>query len=206
MKIIGITGGIGSGKSFVADVAAGYFKILHISTDAIATAQMKKGGISFKGVVDEFGKMCDNLIMDDGELNRPALASLVFSDRKLLEKLNSITHPNVINEVNRIVEFEKSRGYYDAVLIESAIIIESGIADDCDAVWYVHAPLLCREERLRRTRGYSDEKIKSILDDQLDEKAFIDRADTFIENGDDVTVDNLVCQIKRALEALAAKR
>ena len=75
MKIIGLTGGIGSGKSFVANVAKTHFNVLHISTDEIARQQMLKGGVSYYRVIEEFSKYTDDLILENGEINRPVLSS-----------------------------------------------------------------------------------------------------------------------------------
>lgn len=200
MKVIGITGGIGSGKSYVADVAAKYFPVLHVSTDDIAREQMKKGGISYKGVLEEFGGLCENLLEADGEINRKALSEIVFADKQLLEKLNSITHPNVINEIKEIIEREEAEGFYSAVLIETALVFESGIDKICDSVWYVFASLDCRIRRLKQSRGYSDEKIQSILDDQLDEKTFREKSDVVISNNDETDIRDLIVSIDRALK------
>ena len=104
MKVIGLTGGIGSGKSFVADVAVKYFPILHISTDEIARQQMQKGGASFDSVVSEFSKYSENLLTPEGEINRQVLGKLVLDDPALLKRLDEITHPPVIEEVEHIIK------------------------------------------------------------------------------------------------------
>lgn len=194
MKVIGITGGIGSGKSFVADIASKFFPILHISTDDIAREQMKKGGCSYIEVVRSFETECD-ILREDGELNREALARVVFSDENKLKLLNSITHPNVLAEMERIIDAVQAEGEYEAVLIESALVFESGIADRCDMVWYVCSPVETRISRLMETRGYSEQKIKTILDDQLSEEEFARRADAVIFNDRDTTIEQLVMQI-----------
>lgn len=194
MKVIGITGGIGSGKSFVASLAAQFFPILHISTDDIAKEQMKKGGCSYKAVVEAFADECE-ILDGEGELNRAELAKLVFADEKKLALLNSITHPNVLEEMNRIIELAREEGEYEAVLIESALIFESGICERCDAVWYVYSPVETRVERLMSSRGYSEQKIKSILDDQLSEEEFVRRSDAVIYNDNDTTIEMLVMRI-----------
>ena len=82
MKVIGLTGGIGCGKSFVANVASHFLPVLHISTDELARRQMMKGGKSYEGVVMEFSPLTDKLLLPDGEINRPELSRIVFSDEK----------------------------------------------------------------------------------------------------------------------------
>lgn len=202
MKIIGITGGIGSGKSYVASVTAKYFPVLHVSTDDIAKEQMKKGGISYDMVVKAFSDICSQLLDEDGEINRAALSKTVFSDNSLLDMLNSITHPNVISELKSIIEREEKKGFYSAVLIETALIFESGIDKMCDSVWDVYASLNCRKRRLKASRGYSEEKIESILDDQLDEEEFKKKSDIVIVNDDSTDIRDLIISIDKALKSL----
>lgn len=192
MKIIGLTGGIGSGKSFVAKVATTYFNVLHISTDEIARTQMLKGGVSYGRVIEEFSGYTDDLLLPDGEINRPALSKVVLNDPELLEKLDSITHPAVIDEVNSIIENEKEAGRYDAVLIETALIYEAGIDSTCDEVWYVYAPRLTRRKRLAVSRGYSDERIDGFFNGQKPEEEFLRRSTRTVPNGDDVTEEDMI--------------
>ena len=192
MKVIGLTGGIGSGKSFVAHVAEKYFKILHISTDEIARRQMLKGGVSYKRVIEEFSGYISGLIREDGEIDRQVLSKLVLNDRNMLEKLDGITHPAVIDEVNRMIEEEKEAGIYDAVLIETALIYEAGMDVICDEVWYVYAPLETRRKRLSESRSYSDEKIDGFFNGQLSEEEFLRRSTRTVPNGDDVTEEDMI--------------
>lgn len=98
MKVIGITGGIGSGKSLVADIMIKKYNAYFINTDRIAYEQMLPGGISYKGVVDYFGK---EILKEDGTIDRSKLSKIVFSDKEKLRKLNSLTHPNVLTEVKK---------------------------------------------------------------------------------------------------------
>ncbi|MBR4344824.1 MAG: dephospho-CoA kinase [Lachnospiraceae bacterium] len=192
MKVIGLTGGIGCGKSFVAKIASHFFPVLHINTDEMARQQMKKGGISYNGVIREFSQKTDDLLLPDGEINRPVLSKIVFSDPEALKKLDEITHPAVISEIQNIIKDNSDTGEYEAVLIESALVFESGIDRICDEVWYVHAPKDQRVNRLMESRGYSREKIDSVLSGQLSEDEFIKKSDRIIENCDSVDVEEMV--------------
>lgn len=198
MKIIGLTGGIGSGKSFVAGVATGFFPVFHISTDDIAREQMQRGGCSYNAVLKAFSEE-DGVVGEDGELDRQQLSKVVFANRKKLDLLNSITHPNVIEEMKRQIREAEQSGEYEAVLIESALIFESGINTICDSVWYVYAPTDCRKQRLKMSRGYSDEKTESILDDQMSDDEFMRLSDETILNDDSVTVEMMVLRISELL-------
>ena len=199
LKVIGLTGGIGCGKSFVAKLAESFFPVYHINTDDMAREQMKKGGISYNRVLEGFKEYGDILLEEDGEINRKELSKIVFSDKKALEKLDSITHPAVIEEINEIIAREKEQGRFEAVLIESALVFESGIDKICDEVWYVYAPIETRTKRLMESRGYSIEKIDAVLSGQLKEQDFIDRSDRVIQNGDEVTTADLLHTIAEFL-------
>ncbi|MBR4144486.1 MAG: dephospho-CoA kinase [Lachnospiraceae bacterium] len=192
MRIIGLTGGIGSGKSFVAQVAEKNFSVLHISSDEIARRQMQKGGISYKHVVEEFSGMTDDLLCEDGEINRTALSKLVMNDPVLLKKLDAITHPAVIDEINTIIAIEDERKIFSAVLVETALLYEAGIDRMCDEVWYVYAPLATRSSRLIKMRGYSTEKTEMFLKNQQPEEEFLRRSDRTVPNGEDVTESDMI--------------
>ena len=192
MRIIGLTGGIGSGKSFVAQVAEKNFSVLHISSDEIARRQMQKGGISYKRVVEEFSGITDDLLCEDGEINRTALSKLVMNDPVLLKKLDTITHPAVIDEINTIIAIEDERKIFSAVMVETALLYEAGIDRMCDEVWYVYAPLATRSSRLIKMRGYSTEKTEMFLKNQQPEEEFLRRSDRTVPNGEDVTESDMI--------------
>ena len=100
MKVIRITGGIGSGKSLVADIMIKKHNAYLINSDTIAREQMKPGGASYKGVVDYFG---EGILSGRHHRQGEAVRDCIFRQEKLL-KLNSLTHPNVLKEVQKIIE------------------------------------------------------------------------------------------------------
>ena len=153
MKVIGITGGIGSGKSLVARIMQDKYGARYIDTDQIAREQMEPGGASYDGVVQYFGR---EILLEDGRIDRTKLAQIVFEQKDKLQKLNELTHPQVLIAVNNEIETAKAEGNVPYVLIETALMIEAGSDYICDQVWYVHAP----EERRNRLkhRNYTDEK------------------------------------------------
>lgn len=191
MKVIGLTGGIGSGKSFVAGVAEKYFPVLHVNTDEIARLQMKKGGISYQKTVDYFSAYSEKLLGEDGEIDRKVLSEIVLSDKKLLEKLNGITHPAVVDEVKNIIKREKEYKNHKAVLIETALLYEAGIDSICDEIWYVYAPDETRRKRLTLSRGYTKEKTDMFMSRQNSEELFLRLADRTVPNGADVTEEDM---------------
>ena len=205
MKIIAITGGIGSGKSYVANIMSLYFNVLHINTDEMARKQMMKGRESYNRVVEAFRDKIPDLLDENEEINRPVLSKYVFSNPNELKKLDDLTHPVVIDAIKEIIQEEKQRDFYEAVLIESALVYESGIDNICDEVWYVYAPVETRVKRLTDSRGYSREKIDSVLSGQMDEQEFLKKCDKVIKNGDDSTVTDLIRQISDLLFETGSK-
>ena len=196
--VIGITGPAGSGKSYICKLIAEVAETLIIDTDSIAKEQMKKGGISYKGVVKEFGK---EILLDDGEINRAKLASIVFDDGEKLKTLNSLTHPNVIEESKRIIK--ENRAKYNVILLESALLVDAGCDKMCDYVWYVHTSVKERSERLKVTRGYSDEKIKSVQKSQRKSTFYREHADAVINNSEALGEERLKKALIRRLKVVA---
>lgn len=169
MKVIGLTGGVGCGKSTVAGIMKEKYPVAVLIADDIGAELMKKNQSCYKEIVTAFGK---EIVSENGELDRHALAAIVFADDERLSVLNSIIHPKVkeyIKEEIKKIESEDSVNY---VFIESAIILECGYEDICDEFWYVSAPFEERVRRLQSTRGYSEAKIQAIMDKQKEEEQF----------------------------------
>ena len=158
MKKIGITGGIGSGKTYVASV----FQSLGIpifNADIQAKKIMTSSGKLIKLVKEEFG----NDIYKDSDLNKEKLASIVFSDSDKLQKLNSLVHPIVKEELNNWCEKQTS----PYVIKEAAILFESNSHIGLDAVICVSAPLDLRMKRLLNRDDYSEKGIKKRIENQI---------------------------------------
>lgn len=181
MKVIGLTGGVGSGKSYIADLVCSNFEVLHLNTDLIARSQMMKGGISYDAVVREFGPQ---ILRDDGEIDRTELAAIVFKDEEKRLLLNGLTHPNVTAEVTETIGGAAQSGEYIAVLVETAILKEAGYDSFCDEIWYVRAPEEDRIARVMRSRGYSLERARSMIASQADDEEYAALATYIIDNPD----------------------
>lgn len=192
MKVIGLTGGVGSGKSTVAELMVKHFSVFAISTDEIAKEQMKKGGASYQNVVSEFGS---SILSEDEEIDRVKLAKVAFSDGDKLKRLNQLTHPNVLEEVIDVIRKIKEEKTYDAVLVETALLIEAGYASFCDEVWYVYASKEDRRDRLVKNRNYNLEKIEDLFSKQKTEEEFREFSTISIDNSEGITMDNLLNQI-----------
>lgn len=202
MRIIGLTGGMGSGKSYVAGIICKNFPFLHISTDDIARAQMLKGGASYDGVVAEFG---EGILDEAGEIDRGRLATIVFNSPEKLKKLNSLTHPNVTAEVMRIIGIV-DRGEvesmlhgrptpYRAVLVETAILKEAGYEEFCNDIWFVKAPQEDRINRVMQSRGYSRERAEATIASQAADEEFESYCTGIINNSDGDREATILSQI-----------
>ena len=175
-RIIGITGGVGSGKSTVLEYLEKECGACIIQADLVARELMEPGGSSYRAVAAEFG---EGILASDGSIDRGALAAIVFSDEEKLARLNALTHPLVKEEVQRrMAQTDKA-----LVVFESAIPREARMRDLCDEIWFVHVPVETRIERLMASRGYSRQKCQAIMDNQLADEVFAQLADHVIENG-----------------------
>ena len=178
IPVIGLTGGAGSGKSYIAGLLEEICKVCHINTDMISRLQMQKGGCVYHKVVEYFGS---EFLDAQGEIDRKKLGEYIFQRPEELMQLNAMTHPPVKEEVSRLIE-EAGRGGYDVILLESALLIEAGYKDICDDVWYVYANRKIRRKRLQETRGYSEARVLDMFRRQQTDKFFREHADYVIEN------------------------
>ena len=181
MKIIGITGGVGSGKSEVINFIARRFDATVVQADAVGHLLMKPQNACFEPIVALFGP---EILREDGNLDRAKIASIVFSDKEMLEKLNAIVHPAVKNYIKKAIEIEKENET-TLFVIEAALLIEDHYDEICDELWYVYADEQTRTERLKLHRGYSDEKIRDMFANQLSEEEFSLHCHFEIDNSGD---------------------
>ncbi len=193
LKVIGITGGVGSGKSTISKLLEVNFGAYIIDTDMIAHRLMEKDGVSYKLVVKNFG---ESVLDENGNINRKALGLIVYKDKDELLKLNSLTHPYVTSEVERIIK-EKASENYKYVCIETALPIEANLNDVCDMIWYIYTPEDVRISRLKSSRNYTDEKIKAIMDKQLSDKEYKEYSTNVIINVNDK--EQIIDQIRKIL-------
>lgn len=194
MKVIGITGGIGSGKSLVTRIMEEKHGALVLNTDGIAKEQMDPGGVSYQEVVEYFGQ---DILSGDGSIDRHKLSLIVFEDREKLNKLNAMTHPKVLVEVRKEIDRHRTLADIPYLIIETALMIESGYDFVCDEVWYVYASEERRRNWLKANRSYTDEKIDSVFENQSKEEAFRKKFPKVIENTGDV--DFLEQQVDKLL-------
>jgi dephospho-CoA kinase len=188
---IGVTGGIGSGKSLVC-------KIFHqlgvpiYDADSHAKELMTTDGILITDIKKEFGDLSYH---SDGSLNRVFLADHVFNDQKKLEALNKLVHPRVAMDYQRWVHQHKDLSY---VIKEAALLYEAGSYMSLDKIVVVDAPVELRIERvLKRDPHRTVEQIKGIVEKQMPEGEKLKRADFIIVNDESQPVIPQVLKLHR---------
>ena len=179
MLVIGLTGGVGSGKSTVSQLLKEEYHAFVIDTDSLGHQVKLPGQEAYQPILDLFGK---EILDEQGLIDKGKLAERVFGCEPLLQKLNAMIHPAVIREVERLIAEQRQDGSCPYVVVETALLIESGLTSCCDVIWYVHAKEQVRRKRLKQSRGYSEERIQAVLDRQKTEAEFREVADAVIEN------------------------
>lgn len=196
MQIIGITGGVGSGKSRVL----GYMEQQHgaciCQADHVAWELQLPGEGCYEKIVQTFGR---EIVQEDGRIDRPKLGSIVFEDAEKLQVLNDIMHPAVKEEIRRRIQKQEETGTALFVL-EAALLIEEGYGEICKELWYLHVDRQVRIERLLASRPYTREKIEKMMASQLSEEAYVAESDRVIENSG--TFEETCRQIEKALKEL----
>jgi len=134
MKVIGITGGVGSGKSAVLAWMEQEYGACICQMDEVAKQLQKKGTECFKKIVDEFG---DAVVGEDGELDRKELGKMVFSSAEKLQCLNAIVHPAVLKWVQKDIVEKRKQGK-PLYVVEAALLTDTG-RELCDEMWYIYA-------------------------------------------------------------------
>lgn len=195
MKVYGITGGAGTGKSEVIKMLQENFGGCVIMSDEVARELMQKGNISYQLIVEYFGR---DILMDDGEIDRKKLADHVFNNKEALEKLNSMTHPYVKDEIRKLIAEAEASGECRFVALESAILLECGYEDICDEFWYVYTKPEIRRQRMKETRNYSDEKVDSVMRNQQPDEVFFEQCSFVIKNN--TTLSDVYAQLKEKLD------
>lgn len=182
MITLGITGGVGAGKSTVLDYLESHFGAYVIQADKVGHLLMEPGEDCYAPVVHLFGKQ---VIKDDKTIDRRQVSDVVFSQPGLLEKLNGIIHPAVKRYILCKLEEEREQGRRLCV-VEAALLLEDHYQVFCDEIWYVHTDKETRIGRLMESRGYTRVKAEGIIASQAAEEFFRANADYVIENNADL--------------------
>ena len=179
MKVIGITGGVGAGKSEILAHIQKRADCDVIAADRVAHDLEKRGGTCYDRIVALLGT---EIVAEDGEIDRAKMAATIFADSEQLKKINDIVHPAVKEYIVRAIAGERQSGRIDYLFIEAALLIEDGYKEIVDELWYIHADESIRKERLKKSRGYTEEKIDHIMSEQLSEEEFRRHCSVVIDN------------------------
>ena len=232
MKLIGVTGGVGSGKSEILQYMKRQYKCRILMADDAARALEAPGGAVYEPLVElleEYGGgrsrseksgeelsgveescvdlsggthsgaeaagkvvsgnihsgaevPCENILLPDGRINNPEMARRIFSSPELLEKVNALVHPAVKKYILDEFRKEEEAGSCSFFVVEAALLIECGYGEIVDSMWYIYCEPMERRRRLKASRGYSDEKIDSIMRSQLSEDLYRQNSDVVIDN------------------------
>lgn len=202
MLVVGLTGGIGCGKSEVRSrlVAAG---LEAIDADTLARELTDTNAGIIQGIKAEFG---EDMYGGDGRLRRKALAEIVFNDRKKLEILNGIVHPRVISAVERMIGKWEAAGKSMAI-IEAALHYEVKWNEAMDVMVVVYASLDNRINWVRQRDGIDEAAVRRRMANQLPLEEKVKRADYVVENTGDLNqLDRAVEQLVAWLRARAARQ
>lgn len=179
MKVIGITGGVGAGKSEILSYLMEHCNCRILMADRLAEELEQPGQICYDQLLALLGR---EILQEDGRIDRKKMAARIFADKSLLEAVNAMIHPAVKQAILQIIWDEREAARLDYLFIEAALLIEDGYAEIVDELWYIHTEEKVRRQRLKASRGYTDEKIDSILREQLSEEEFYRYCHYVIEN------------------------
>lgn len=225
MITIGVTGGVGAGKSEILHYLEKKYNCRVLLSDDAAKELELKGGALYEPLVRLLGgsgpvnsgapddllsgerksgeQPHGDLLLENGEINKAEMARRIFADEELLRKVNELVHPAVNRYILDEIERERRSGAREFFVLESALLVENGYDRIVDSMWYIYCDREVRRERLRSTRGYSDEKISRIMENQVSEEDYRKACDVVIDNTGTMTAeDGALAQVDAAIEAL----
>ena len=187
-RIVGITGGVGAGKSSVLAILKDSFDAKVILADLVAHDLMEPGSEGLNRVTEALGT---SFIREDGSVDRKALAEIIFHDAKALETMNSIIHPMVWETIR-----EEALKCEESLVIVEAAVFDTAPEGLFDEMWYVYTTEENRILRLMESRGYTREKCESIIAKQDSEEQYRNRCGRVLDN------NGTAEDIKRQLEEI----
>lgn len=178
MKILGVTGGSGTGKTVVCRILKEQGGKI-IDADVVSKKLQQKGQPVFEAIVAHFG---EDVVGADGELDRKVLGAIVFNNRAEMQVLNGIVHKHVAAEMKRRVEGYREQGDIPFVVLDVPIPIEEGFFDTCNTVWAVVANDDLRISRLMKRMMISEAEAVKRIGAQMSNREYSELADCTIEN------------------------
>ena len=184
MKFIGITGGVGAGKSEIIDYLRSKPRILVKKADEVSKELMDADPRIQKELSTILG---EDIFTETGIIDRRKMADKIFSSGDMKERVNNLLHPAVKDKILKYRDEAEASGLYDIFFIEAALLIEDGYDKICDELWYVYADPEIRKRRLSDSRGYSRERSESIMGSQLSHEVFKEYCSRIIDNSGSLT-------------------
>ena len=196
MKVIGITGGVGSGKTEVLNLIDGMTKCVIIRADELAKSLEVRGEVCFDPLIELLG---EGVLQENGEIDPKKMAQMIFAEESgnLRDKVNGIVHPAVKKRILSMIKEADNEKKVEFFFIEAALLIEDHYDLIVDELWYIYADEDVRRQRLRDSRGYSDEKINRIMATQSSDEVFRKYCKVIIDNSG--TLENTRRQLENLL-------
>lgn len=201
MKLIGITGGVGAGKSQLLSYIEENCNCRILLADNAAHTVKEPGQPCYARLVELLGA---GILQENGFIDRQKMAAAIFSKEELLLKVNGIIHPAVKEYILSEIKKEREAGEKDAFFVEAALLIEDGYEKILDELWYIYADQDVRKARLKASRGYSDEKAEQIIKSQLSDAEFRKHCKVVIDNSR--SLSDTYLQIDERLKEAGLKR
>ncbi|MBP5529711.1 MAG: dephospho-CoA kinase [Lachnospiraceae bacterium] len=207
--VLGITGGIGSGKSLALSYLQNKYNCFVIKADDIGNEVKLKGNPCYKDIVKLLGK---EILGSDKEIDKNLMAEKIFADSDLVENVNDIIHPAVRKEIEHMIKANSKE--YKLFVIEAALLCEADYFSLLNELWEINASKETRIERLMSSRGYSREKCESIIELQHCTDFYENASSEYLKKTDrkdyfgfkvihnDSAPDDLYCEIDKAMEEI----
>ena len=199
MITIGLTGGIGCGKSAAAVILAELGAVL-IDADKVGHEVYEPGKPCWDALVDAFGR---EIVAPDQTIDRKKLGARVFSDPSALKRLNAIVQPRIADELNERIRYLRSRGIEAPIVVEAAVLIEAGWQWLVDEIWVITSSRERAVDRVVATRGLSREEVERRIGNQISETERTRDADCVI--GNDGSLAELRAEIERCWRERVAR-
>ncbi|WP_458408084.1 dephospho-CoA kinase [Anaerotignum sp.] len=196
MKVIGLTGGTGSGKSVVSRSLAEAGAVI-VDADKIAHDIILKGEPAYREIIEYYGT---GILDEDGNIIRKKLGEIVFNDKEKLAFLNQCTHKYITAEVKRQIAAAKEDGTAKAIIVDAPLLLEAGLETVCDLVWVVYADPEVRAQRVMARDGITYELAKARISNQKSWEEYKAAATVVIDNSKDISwLENQLVELLKTL-------
>lgn len=197
MKVIGIVGGMGAGKSTVISIMNELQPISYISADLIGHEILLKGELAYKPIIEAFGQ---EILNDSEEIVRHKLGQAVFGDQEKVALLNAITHPIITTKIKERIDYYRKTAPGQHIILEAALLLESGLVDLTDVVIAIYADSSTRVKRIMERENLDEKHILKRFKAQKEWEELKAAADYVIDNG--ISLESTTAQIKQLLTLL----